>query len=67
MPVLSGEHNLSPLVEIGLTDLPKSGDAIAPPAPPGTRGLHICIQFLEFAKIKSLSALFGQGIINPVL
>ena len=28
---------------------------------------HIYIQFLEFAKIKSLSALFGQGIINPVL
>ena len=25
VPVLFGGHNLSPLVEIGLTDLPKSG------------------------------------------
>jgi hypothetical protein len=31
-----GGHNLSPLVEIGLTDLPKSGCTMAPPAPPGT-------------------------------
>ena len=28
-----------PLVEIGLTDLPKSGGAMAPPAPPGTTPL----------------------------
>ena len=28
-----------PLVEIGLTDLPKSGGAIAPPVPPGTTPL----------------------------
>ena len=27
------------LVEIGLTDLPKSGGTMAPPAPPGTTGL----------------------------
>ena len=33
-------HNRSPLVEIGLTDLPKSGGAMALPAPPGTTGLH---------------------------
>ena len=34
-PVQCG-HNLPPLVEVGLTDLPKSGGAaIAPPAPPG--------------------------------
>ena len=26
VPVLFGGHNLLPLVEIGLTDLPKSGD-----------------------------------------
>ena len=32
VPVLFGGHNLSPLVEIGLTDLPKSGGAMAPPA-----------------------------------
>ena len=29
-----GGDNVSPLVEIGLTDLPKSGGAIATPAPP---------------------------------
>ena len=28
-----------PLVEIGLTDLPKSGDAMAPPATLGATGL----------------------------
>ena len=27
LPILFGGHNLPPLVEIGLTDLPKSGDA----------------------------------------
>ena len=40
MSVLFGGRNLPPLVEIGLTDLPKSGGAMAPPAPPGTTGLH---------------------------
>ena len=35
MPVLFGGHNLPPLVEIGLTDLPKSGGA----TPPGTTPL----------------------------
>ena len=41
VPVLLGGHNLSPLVEIGLTDRPKSGGALPPPtAPPGTTGLH---------------------------
>ena len=39
VPGLFGGHNLSPLVEKGLTNLPKSGDAMAPPAPPGTTGL----------------------------
>jgi hypothetical protein len=36
LPVL---YNLPPLVEIGLTDLPKFGGAMAPPASPGTTGL----------------------------
>ena len=27
------------LVKIGLTNLPKSGGALAPPSPPGTTGL----------------------------
>ena len=31
-------HNLPPLVEIGLTDVPKSGGSMAPPATPGTTG-----------------------------
>ena len=30
---------MSPLVEIGLTDQPKSGGAMAPWAPPGTKPL----------------------------
>ena len=31
--VMDGD-NVPPLVEIGLTDLPKTGGALAPPAPP---------------------------------
>ena len=39
--VLFGDYNLSPLVEIGLTNLPKSGGAMAAsPAPPGKTGLN---------------------------
>ena len=33
--VLFGGHNLLPLVEVGLTDLPKSGGAMAPRHPQG--------------------------------
>ena len=33
VPVLFGGHNLPPLVEIGLTDLPKFGGAMAPGTP----------------------------------
>ena len=40
VPVLFGGPNLPPLVEIRLTNLPKSGGAMAPPAPPGTTGLN---------------------------
>ena len=39
--VVLGGDNVSPLVEIGLSDLPKSGGARAPPAPPFATGLHI--------------------------
>ena len=42
---LFGGHNLPPLVNIGLTYLPKSEGAMAPPAPPGTTGLYIDIRF----------------------
>ena len=39
LPVLFGGHNQPPLVEIGLTDLPKSGGASpATPAPTGLYG-----------------------------
>ena len=48
---------MPPLVEIGLTDLPKSWGAMAPPAPPGTTPLscdhhanvHIVINMHEVA------------------
>ena len=33
--ILFGGDNLPPLVKIGLTDMPKSGGAMAPPPPPG--------------------------------
>ena len=38
--VILGGDNVPPLVEIGLTDLPKSGGARARPAPPLALGLH---------------------------
>ena len=38
--MLYGGHNLPSLVEIGLTDVPKSGGAMAPPAPPETTPLE---------------------------
>ena len=38
VPVLFGGHNLPPLVEIGLTALPKSGGAMAPPGTPRDDG-----------------------------
>ena len=42
MPVLFGGHNLPPaLVVIGVIDLPKSGVAMACPAPPGITLLHL--------------------------
>ena len=37
--VILGGDNVPPLVEIGLTDLSKSGGAQAPPAPPLATGL----------------------------
>jgi hypothetical protein len=38
VPVLHGGHNLPPFVEIGLTDLPKTGSA-----PLGTTGLEVSL------------------------
>ena len=43
VPVLFGGLNLPPLVEVGLTDLPKSGGAMAPPATPGATPLSLCV------------------------
>ena len=41
VPVLYGRHNLPPLVEIGLIDLPKSGGVMSSPSPSGTTGLEV--------------------------
>ena len=41
---------MSPLVEIGLTDLPKSGCAMAHPAHPGMTGL--CMALFQKQRIK---------------
>ena len=46
-PVLFGGHNLSPLVEIGLTDLPKSAVAITPSTPSGSTGLRFAIRAVD--------------------
>ena len=48
VPVLFGGDNLPPLVEIGLSDLPKSGGAMAPPPPSGTTGLLSSELFLYY-------------------
>ena len=40
------------LVETGLTDLPKFGDAMAPPAPPGTTDLKCNITAVANIKLK---------------
>ena len=47
--LLFGGHNLPPLDEIGLTDLPKIGGAMEPPAPPGTTGLIFYVGFTKGA------------------
>ena len=53
VPVLFGGDNLPPLVEIGLSDLPKSwGGAIATPAPPLLRSL------VPSRRLKGFSNLF---------
>ena len=39
--IVLGGDNVLPLVDIGLTDLPKSGCAMAHPAHPGTTGLPL--------------------------
>ena len=43
VPVSFGGHNMPPLVEIGFTDLPKSGVTVAPPALPGKTSLSLTV------------------------
>ena len=50
VPVLFGGHNLPPLIEIRLSDLPKSGGAMATPAFPDITGLDFFF-FMEPKKI----------------
>ena len=57
VPVLFGRHNLPPLVEIGLTDRPKIGGAMAPPAPPGTTGLSPSV----FSKTDISKSVFNHS------
>ena len=40
--ILGGDNVPPPLLEIGLTDMPKFEGAMAPPAPPGTTPL-LCV------------------------
>ena len=69
VPVLFGGHNLAPLAEIRLTDLPKSGGAMAPTAPTGTTPLSLYVQLktrlyggasatLDFARHRSKTCSF---------
>ena len=46
--VVLGGDNVSPLVEIGLTDPPKSGGAAAPPASP----LVACLNFYNDVSVE---------------
>ena len=61
VPVLFGGHNLPPLIEIGLTDLPKSGSTMALLVPPGTTPLtldkRIQNRILGHEDIRSLEPL----------
>ena len=45
---------MPPLVEIGLTDLSKSGGAI--PVPPGTTGLYIVIDIFKLQNLLYLKS-----------
>ena len=49
--VLLGGDNVPPLVEIGLTDLPKSGGGTCPPTPPLATGLLLSEKMRQFQKI----------------
>ena len=66
--VLFGGHGLSPFVDIGLTDLPTSGGAMATTrSTPGTTGLHSksdldCLTDCRFRDAVRFSNLGGQAV-----
>ena len=52
---------MSPLVEIGLTDLPKTGEAKAPPAPPLATALHKYMRLAKFlVRVLDLNIAFEK-------
>ena len=59
--VVLGGDNVSPLVEIGLTDPPKSGGAAAPPASHLVACLHYILQ-VPFREEKSVQLFFALRI-----
>ena len=62
--ILLGGDNVSPLVEIGLTDLLKTGGAKAPPAPPLATALLYCnylklsSSILKFKKVREIGGAY---------
>ena len=63
VPVLFGGHKLPPLFEIGLTDLPKSGGAMALSATPGAIPLSIFLLLVLFLSIFEMTkCLFKSRI-----
>ena len=54
VPVVIGGDNLPSPIGIGLTDRPKIGGAMAPPAPPGTTGL--CMSHIQENGIANCAA-----------
>ena len=53
--VVLGGDNVSPLVEIGLTDLPKTGGALVPPAPPLATALLLFLVTLLMGQLLKCS------------
>ena len=58
VPVLFGGHNLPLLVEVGLTDLPKSGGASTPGTP---RDNTPCLVYISYFLDRALLRRVGAG------
>ena len=56
VPVLFEGHNPPSMVEIGLTDVPKSGGAMAPPEPPGSKINSFRVNAKETAETVQIAA-----------